>query len=90
MKSMKEKLEDMVKVSSKGQIIIPKDLRERLGVKTGEKLLVLSRNGEILLKKTEEVSIEEIAGKIEKQTKQEGIDIDKLLDEAIEWARKPK
>jgi len=87
---MKEKLEDMVKVSSKGQIIIPKELRERLGVRTGEKLLVLSRDGEILLRKTQGISIEEIAGKIEKQTKQEGIDVDRLVDEAIEWARKSK
>lgn len=87
---MKEKLEDMVKVSSKGQIIIPKEVRERLGVRTGEKLLVLSRDGEILLRKTQGISIEEIAGKIEKQTKQEGIDVDRLVDEAIEWARKSK
>jgi len=87
---MKEKLEDMVKVSSKGQIIIPKEVRERLGVRTGERLLVLSRDGEILLRKTQGISIEEIAGKIEKQTKQEGIDVDRLVDEAIEWARKSK
>lgn len=90
MKSMKEKLEDMVKVSSKGQIILPKDVREKLGVKTGEKLLVLSRDGEILLRKTEEVQIEDIAERIEKQTQQEGIDVDKLLDEAVEWARRSK
>lgn len=86
---MKEKIEDMVKVSPKGQIVIPKDLRKRLGVRTGEKLLVLSRDGEILLRRTE-VSIEEIAEKIEDQTKQERIDVDKLVDEAIEWVRRSK
>jgi AbrB family looped-hinge helix DNA binding protein len=87
---MKEQLEDMVKVSSKGQIVIPKDIRKKLGVKTGEKLLVLSRDREILLRKTEETSIEEIAEKVEEETKENCIDIDKLLDEAIEWARRPK
>jgi len=87
---MKERVEDMVKVSPKGQIVIPKDVRERLGVRTGERLLVLSRGGEILLRKTEEVSIEEIAEKIENQTKRQGIDVDKLVDEAIEWARRSK
>lgn len=80
----------MVKVSPKGQIVIPKDVRERLGVRTGEKLLVLSRDGEILLRKTEEISIEEIAEKIENQAKQERIDVDKLVDEAVEWARRSK
>ena len=87
---MNEIIEDMVKVSSKGQIVIPKCVRERLGVRPGEKLLVLSRDGEILLRKTEEVSIEEIAEKIERHTKEECIDVDKLVDEAIEWVRKSK
>ena len=87
---MKEQLEDMVKVSSKGQIVIPKDLRKRLGVKTGEKLLVLSRDRDILLRKAQETSIEEIAKKVEEETKENCIDTDKLLDEAIEWARKSK
>jgi AbrB family looped-hinge helix DNA binding protein len=87
---MEEKLEDMVKVSSKGQIIIPKDLRERLGVRTGEKLLVLSRDGEILLRKTEKISIQEIAERIEKRTRKENVDVDKLLDEAVQWARRSK
>lgn len=87
---MKEQLEDIVKVSSKGQIVIPKDIRKKLGVKTGEKLLVLSRDREILLRKTEETSIEEIAEKVEEETKENCIDIDKLLDEAIEWARRSK
>jgi AbrB family looped-hinge helix DNA binding protein len=87
---MEEKLEDMVKVSSKGQIIIPKDVRERLGVRTGEKLLVLSRDGEILLRKTEKISIQEIAERIEKRTRKENVDVDKLLDEAVQWARRSK
>ncbi len=87
---MEEKLEDIVKVSSKGQIIIPKDVRERLGVKTGEKLLVLSRDGEILLRKTEKISMQEVAERIEKQTRKENVDVDKLLDEAVQWARRSK
>ena len=87
---MKEQLEDIVKVSSKGQIVIPKDMRKKLGVKTGEKLLVLSRGSEILLRKAQETSIEEIAKKVEDETKENCINIDELLDEAIEWARKSR
>mgnify|MGYP001449000337 CR=1 FL=1 len=87
---MKEQLEDIVKVSSKGQIVIPKHMRKKLGVKTGEKLLVLSRGSEILLRKAKETSIEEIANKVEDETKENCININELLDEAIEWARKSK
>jgi antitoxin PrlF len=87
---MNEKLEAIIKVSSKGQIVIPKEMREKMGVRGGEKLLVLSRGNEILLRKAESFSIEEISKRIEKQTNQKGIDTDALVDEAIEWARKSK
>lgn len=87
---MTEQIEDMVKISSKGQIVIPKCVREKLGLRTGEKLLVVSRDGEILLRKTKKATIEEIAEKIENQTKKGCIDVDKLVDEAIEWARSSK
>ena len=59
-------------------------------MKSGEKLLVLTRDGDILLRKTEELSLDDIAEKIEKVTKEQSIDVDKLVAEAIEWARKSK
>ncbi len=49
---MTEQIEDIIKVSAKGQIVIPREVRKKLGVKGGEKLLVLTRNGDILLRKT--------------------------------------
>jgi AbrB family looped-hinge helix DNA binding protein len=85
-----EKIEDVVKVSPKGQIVIPKEIRKRLGITTGEKLLVMSRDREILLKKLEALSIEEIGERIERAAKERGIDVDKLISEAVEWARKSK
>jgi AbrB family looped-hinge helix DNA binding protein len=90
MKNMKDRIEDVVKVSPKGQIVIPKEIRKRLGVSKGERLLVVSRDKEILLKKLGELSIEEIGEKIEMTAKEKGINVDKLIDEAIEWARKSK
>ena len=87
---MTEQIEDIIKVSSKGQIVIPKEIRKKLGVRGGEKLLVLTRNGDILLRKTEEISIKDIAKKIEKVTKKESIDVDKIVAEAVEWARRSK
>ena len=49
---MPEKIEGIIKVSSKGQIVIPRNVRKKLGVKGGDKLLVLTRKGDILLRKT--------------------------------------
>jgi AbrB family looped-hinge helix DNA binding protein len=87
---MAEQIEDIIKVSSKGQVVIPREIRKKLGVKGGEKLLVLTRDGDILLRKTKEVSIEDIAKKIEKATSEESIDVDTIVAEAVEWARKSK
>jgi antitoxin PrlF len=87
---MSEQIEDIIKVSSKGQIVIPREVRKKLGVKSGEKLLVLTRDGDILLRKTKEVSVEDIAKKIEKATSEEPIDVDTIVAEAVEWARKSK
>ena len=87
---MTEQIEDIIKVSSKGQIVIPREVRKKLGVKGGEKLLVLTRDGDILLRKTQELSMDDIGRKIGKTVREEHIDVDKLVAEAVEWARKSK
>jgi AbrB family looped-hinge helix DNA binding protein len=87
---MTEQIEDVVKVSSKGQIVIPTEVRKKAGVKSGEKLLVLTRGGDIVLRKTKELSLDDVAERIEKVTKEECIDVDKLVAEAVDWARKSK
>jgi AbrB family looped-hinge helix DNA binding protein len=87
---MAEQIEDIIKVSSKGQIVIPREVRKKLGMRGGEKLLVITRNGDILLRKTGELSLDDIAEKIEKVTREQSIDVDKLVAEAVEWARKSK
>jgi antitoxin PrlF len=87
---MTEQIEDVIKVSSKGQIVIPREVRKKLGVKGGEKLLVLTCGGDIVLRKTKELSMDEIAEKISKTVREENIDVDQLVAEAVEWARKSK
>ena len=38
-----------VKLSSKNQIVIPREAREALGAKPGSKLIVVVRNGTVIL-----------------------------------------
>ena len=87
---MTEQIEDVIKVSSKGQIVIPREIRKKLGFKGGEKLLVLTRDGDMVLRKAKELSLDDIAERIDKVVKEECIDVDKLVAEAVEWARKSK
>jgi antitoxin PrlF len=87
---MTEQIEDVIKVSSKGQIVIPREIRKKLGVKSGEKLLVLTHDGDIVLRKTKEASVEDIGKKLEKTIEEESIDVDKIVAEAVDWARRSK
>jgi AbrB family looped-hinge helix DNA binding protein len=87
---MTEQIEDIIKVSSKGQIVIPREVRKKMGVKSGEKLLVITRDGDILLRKAKELSLDDVAERIDKVTREDGIDVDKLVAEAVQWARKSK
>jgi len=85
-----EKLENIVKVSKKGQIVIPKEVRDVLGIKSGGKLAVIVRDDEIILRKIEKLNISEIGSRISSVVEKENIDVDKLIMEAVEWARKQK
>ena len=84
-------IEDVVKMSSKGQIVIPQRVRKRFGLQTGERLLLAVSDGDqILLKKLRNTSLEEISDKASKIVAREKIDVDDLVEEAISWARKGK
>ena len=44
---------DVTSVSSRGQVVIPQGLRDRMGIHTGEKFVVIGENDTIVLKKLE-------------------------------------
>jgi antitoxin PrlF len=79
--------EEVVKVSSKGQIVIPKDVRRRLGITPGKKLLMAVGKKEIVLRKVEDLSLEEMSRRISEVARRDKVDVDALVDEAIRWAR---
>ena len=57
---MKELLSDITSVSAKGQIVIPKAIRDKLQISPGVKLMVLSDGTNILLKPIPEPDISQI------------------------------
>lgn len=50
---------ETTKMSSKGQIVIPADIRNRLGLKAGDKFLVLGDKDVVILKALSNPSLEE-------------------------------
>ena len=45
----------IVNVSSRGQVVIPEQMRKNLKIKEGSKLLAIEKNGEIIFKKDTDV-----------------------------------
>jgi len=70
-----------VKVSDKGQIAIPLEIRREAGIEEGDNVLILQDNGKILLEKTELIS---------KEIKDDFRDLLKLSEVSLEkfWSSK--
>ena len=83
-------VEGVAKVSAKGQIVIPRQVPKRFGLEPGKRLIVAVGKNGIILKKADEVPLEEIAERASKVARKEKVDIDALVNEAIRWARKSK
>ncbi len=77
------------RLSEKGQIVIPRSIREKLGLKKGADFVVIAENDIIVLKKLEPPSLAEfdaIVGKLRRQARRSGIrTVD--IDDAVESVR---
>jgi antitoxin PrlF len=54
-----------VEVGKKGYVIIPKDIRDLLGIKEGDKLILNVYDGKIILEPERKVDINEILKRLE-------------------------
>ena len=68
---------DMVTISSRGQIVIPKKILKSVGLSEQDKLLVYSKGDNILLKKVEpemfETSLREILAPVRQEMEDKGL-----------------
>lgn len=78
----------VTRVSAKGQIVIPKDLREKMKFKEGDTLLLYSTDSMLVIRKVtkQETILSVIAEPVRKKIKRLGI-TRKDLTKAIERAR---
>jgi len=58
------------KMSSKGQVVIPEDIRKKLGLKSGSRFMVLGEKDVVILKTIAPPSMEAFDGLIKKAHKQ--------------------
>lgn len=78
------------KLSSKGQIVIPEDIREKMGLHTGDQFVVVAEKDVVILKVISKPSIKEfktLINKTRKAAKMTGLK-KQAVKEAIKEARK--
>ena len=82
---------ELVKMSQKGQLVVPKDIRELEKFKPSDRFVPFHVKGGILFKRVKMPNVKaeftSLAKEIEKQFKNEKI-ATKDVDEAVKWARK--
>ena len=78
---------EFTKISSKGQVVIPQNIREGMKLKPGTPLAVIEKNGAILLKKIEMPKIkswEDTTKPFREAAKKSGFtrsDLDRIIEE---------
>lgn len=73
------------KVSSKGQVVIPANVRKAASLKKGEKLIAIAIDDTVVLKKIVDKSFEEAMKPVWSKVRQLGLseeDIDAFIEEA--------
>ncbi|MDD9952741.1 MAG: hypothetical protein OXR66_00220 [Candidatus Woesearchaeota archaeon] len=84
---------DIVKMSTKGQLVVPQEIREQEQFTPGDQFFSLPVEEGVLFKKVQfRKSSEEfrkLCGEIREDLKKRNITPD-IVDEAIQWARKKK
>lgn len=78
------------RVSSKGQVVIPEDVKKAANMREGEDLLAVAIGDTIVLKKLSSVTFEEVARPIWRTVRAMGLsgeDLDALIEEAKAAAR---
>ncbi len=78
------------KVSLKGQITIPKKIRNKLGLTPGDFVLFTEEEGAVVLKKARispEEEFNKLVTTLDKKIKKLGI-TDQDIEDAIKWSRK--
>ena len=81
---------EITSISSRGQVVIPQRIREKMKIHTGEKFVVIGEDNTLILKKLEMPSlkgIEKLLQKTRAFTKEKGLK-ESDIEEAIKQYRK--
>lgn len=85
---------DVARISTKGQVTIPIEIRKKLGLKEGDKVVFIEKDSNIILLNSNRLAFEEfqkeMAGEAEKagiKTEQDVVDLTKQVRQQI-WEKR--
>jgi bifunctional DNA-binding transcriptional regulator/antitoxin component of YhaV-PrlF toxin-antitoxin module len=84
-------MESLVKMSEKGQLVVPDEIRKKEGFKAGDRFTALPVKDGVLFKRIEipdvRAEFAQVAKEMREHFKKNKV-TKKVLDEAIQWARR--
>lgn len=84
---MQTVLVDNAKVMAKGQITLPKDIREALGVKTGDRVTLISQNNQVIVMNSAVYAMKMLQASMEGEAKKAGLHSDEDVVDLVKKMR---
>ena len=84
---MQTVLVDNAKVMAKGQITLPKDSREALGVKTGDRVTLISQNNQVIVMNSAVYAMKMLQSSMEGEAKKAGLHSDEDVVDLVKKMR---
>lgn len=81
---------ELAKVTSKGQITIPKTIREALQIKEGSKILFFKKGDEVVIKNAAMISLEKIQNEFEGEAQRLNLNTEEDVVQLIKKFRKER
>ena len=81
---------ELARVSSKGQITIPIEIRKKLNLKEGDKVLFAEENGNIFVLNASLVALREIQGNMKDEGKKQNLNSEEDVNQHVEKIREEK
>ncbi len=85
---MEEYLIDTAKVMSKGQITIPKEIRERLGINIGDRITIVVKGNEAYFVNSSVYAMKIMNEGMEEEAKKQGIETEEDVVNLVKETRK--
>ena len=81
---------EIAKMTSKGQLTVPRDIREKLRLKQGDKVLFMEDNGRVYLLNSSVAAFNELTNSMRGEAVNQGISSETEVNELVRDVRRSK